>query len=308
MATSKTNTGELLNRYIWLVDTIYSAGHISFEDINRKWQQSHLNDDGSELPIRTFHAHRKAVEDLFDIIISCDKKNGFKYYIENAEDIEKDLLRKWLVSSMSVRNALAESESLRQRILLEDIPSGMNYLTQIMDAMREGLAIEFAHKGFWKEKEYYVRLEPYCLKLFQQRWYVLGHHEDFDRMRVYALDRIYNVTTTKIKFKMPKDFDGSAFFADYFGVYADTDMKLQMVRLKAYGAQRHYLRSLPIHHSQKEVETGENYCVFEYLIRPTKDFIKELISMADCTEVLSPEWVAEEVRQHVKVMYDNVNR
>jgi len=306
MATSKTTTGELLNRYIWLANTIYSAGKISFEDINRKWQDSYWNDDGSEMPIRTFHAHRKAVEDLFDIIISCDKRDGFKYYIENTEDIEKGNLRQWLIGTLSVRNALAEGESLRHRILLEDIPSGMNYLTQIMDAMRDGLAIEFMHKGFWKDQEYSIRLEPYCLKLFHQRWYVLGHHDDLDRMRVYALDRIKNCRTTKIKFKMPRDFDGEAFFADYFGVYVDPDIKLERVRLRVTGAERHYLRSLPLHHSQKEVETGEDYCVFEYLIRPTTDFIDELVGIADSAKVLAPQWVRDEVTKRIQNLYDSV--
>ena len=113
MATSKTSTSELFNRYIWLANIVYSAGKITFEEIANKWRNSYWNNDKSNLPLRTFHDHRKAIEQMFDINIECDKHDGFKYYIENNDDIEKGNLRRWLLGTMSVSNSLSESKNIQ---------------------------------------------------------------------------------------------------------------------------------------------------------------------------------------------------
>lgn len=79
---------DLFNKYIWLVDTIYKAGRITLEEVNERWLRNEMS-GGEEIPLRTFHNHRKAIEEIFDINIECNKRGGYYYYIENAEDIEK---------------------------------------------------------------------------------------------------------------------------------------------------------------------------------------------------------------------------
>ena len=74
--SSKDTMSNLFNRYVWLVDIIYRRGEITFEEINEYWQRSLLNMDGEDIPLRTFHNHRKAIEQMFDINIECDKRNG----------------------------------------------------------------------------------------------------------------------------------------------------------------------------------------------------------------------------------------
>ena len=76
-SSSKSNAGALFNRYVWLVDTIYRAGRISFEEINERWLRSSLNDTGEELPIKTFHNHKNAIQQMFDIDIACDRRGGY---------------------------------------------------------------------------------------------------------------------------------------------------------------------------------------------------------------------------------------
>ena len=69
---------DLFNRYFLLVDTIYRANGITFEEINEKWTRSSMS-DGADLPLKTFHNHRKAIEEMFDIDIACDKRGGYIY-------------------------------------------------------------------------------------------------------------------------------------------------------------------------------------------------------------------------------------
>ena len=130
-------TKDLFDKYIWLVDIIYRSGKITFEEINERWLRSTLS-GGTDLPLRTFHNWRTAIEQVFDINIGCNRKAGYYYYIENADDMEKGGIRNWLLNTFAVNNLINESHHLKRRILFEEIPSGKRYLTPVIEAMRDG--------------------------------------------------------------------------------------------------------------------------------------------------------------------------
>jgi hypothetical protein len=131
---------DLFNRYIWLVDVIYRNKRITFKEINNKWEKNDNISDGKPLPLRTFHNQRNQIEEIFDINIECDKKTN-EYYIDNADDMEKGGIRNWLLNTFAVNNLINESHQLKRRILFEEIPSSRQYLTPIIEAMRDNLII-----------------------------------------------------------------------------------------------------------------------------------------------------------------------
>ena len=94
------------------------------------------------------------------------------------------------------------------------------------------------------------------------------------------------------------------YFKDYFGVIVDSEVPMERVRLKVSAGQANYLRSLSLHHSQQEVETTADYSIFELNIRPTYDFVQEIMRNGDCVEVLEPLWIREEIAEMVRSMYD----
>ena len=302
-------TKNLFEKYIWLVDTIYRAGKITFEEINERWLRSRVS-EGQDLPLRTFHNWRTAIEQVFDINIECNRKCGYYYYIENAEDMERGGIRNWLINTFAVNNLINESHHLKRRILFENIPSGRKYLTPIIEAMRDSREIEIMHKGYGDGQERTFTVCPYCVKVFRQRWYVIGFCNERDSIRTFALDRILTFETSDNKFTYPKEFDPDAWFADCFGIITE-DIKAERVRVKVYGKQRWYFHSLPLHHSQNESETTEDYSIFEYHIRPTFDFRRELLSHGGAVEVLSPQWFREEMADEAADMaeiYGKVKR
>ena len=124
-------------------------------------------------------------------------------------------MRKWLLQTFSVNGMLHESQELKNRILLEDVPSGQQHLTTIVDAMRESVALSMTYQSFGKSEPSSFEVEPYCVKLFEQRWYMLGMS---DKLRIYALDRIKALEPTERKFKLPKKFDAEKFFTDHYGI------------------------------------------------------------------------------------------
>lgn len=283
------------------MDTIYRADGITFEEINEKWLRNSMS-DGLDLPLKTFHNHRNAIEEIFDISIVCDRRNGYRYYIENADDMKKGGVRTWLLNTFAVNNLINESHHLKRRILFEQIPSGQKHLTTIIEAMRDSCTLEMTYKSFWRQDSYTAEVEPYFVKVFRQRWYMVAKNTEKGALRIYALDRVQEMRETDNSFVFPKDFDSEEYFYNCFGIILDDNYPSEIVDLKVFGMQREYFRTLPLHHSQKEVETENEYSVFRYYLSPTYDFVQEILSHGCEVEVLSPEHLRNEIRWHAEVI------
>lgn len=302
--TAKDSTSNLFNRYVWLVDIIYRRGRITFEEINEYWHRSLLNIDKEDIPLRTFHNHWKAIEQMFDINIECDKRNGYKYYIENMDDMKHGGVRSWLLNTFAVNNLINESHKLKRRILFEKIPSGQMYLTPIIEAMRDSLSIEITYQSFGNASPHTFEVYPYCIKVFKQRWYVIAYNPWKERILIYSLDRIKNISITDKTFQLPKDFDGESFFSDCFGIVLEDRHNAENVLIKVNDIQACYIRALPLHHSQKEIESNSDYSVFSYHIRPSYDFRQELLSHGTNIEVLEPQWFRDEIAEIIAEQYN----
>ena len=217
-------------RYIWLVDTIRSAGRISRQDIDRRWANSSLNENHEKaIPERTFFRYKSAIEELFEIEIGCDRAAGGMYYI--VDNGFENRTRQWLLSQFSIQNSLQEGRQLQGRILYEDIPSGTQYLSIIVDAMRNNLWLQVRHCRFDSHEESVFMLAPYCLKVFKQRWYILGKNSEHKDVRLYALDRIIALETTDKTFSLPRNFDVQSYFRGFYGVFRGEQFKPEHIRV-----------------------------------------------------------------------------
>lgn len=294
------STAGLLNRYVWFVTTIYNRGPISLAELQHRYE-SHFG-RGEELGERTFHRYTDAVEELFDIEIKYDRAlRG--YVIADREGIDNMGMRRWLLQTFSVNSVLHESQDLKNRILLEDVPSGQQHLTTIVDAMREGMALSMTYQSFGAENPTTFDVEPWCVKLFEQRWYMLGMS---DKLRIHALDRIKALESTDRKFKLPKKFDAKKFFEDYYGIIInDEDFDVEPVALNVDSWQSKYLRTLPLHHTQVEVERNEEYSIFEYRLCPTFDFRQKILSMGSSVRILAPSDLVLTMRDETESAFDN---
>ena len=277
---------KLLNNYIWLADTIYKAGKISLEQINDKRRAQGYD----PIPERTFHKWRKGIEQLLDIDIACERKNGYHYYIENNDELKKGNLRNWLLNTMSTNNLLVENKNLKNRIMVDDIPSGQTYLQPIIEAIKNGHKLKLTHLRFGSDSPNTSFVSPYCLRLNRQRWYLLADKAG-SGLRTYGLDRILELEELDELFEYPEDFDPDTYFKGCIGVIVNESVPVQYVRLKVEEFQANYLRTLKLHESQNETERNSQFSIFELHVRPTFDFIQELKMQGDALEVLEPEWL-----------------
>ena len=304
--------------YIWLVNTIRKARRITFAEIQEKWLDTDMS-EGIELARSTFARHKDAIEDIFGIYIDCDRQNGYQYFIGNDYVLREDSVQNWMLSTLSVNNIISESLSLQDRILLQPVPSEGNYLKMVIDAMKKNVRIAVDYRKYGTDKPNHLVFEPYCIKLFKQRWYILGHFHrnatadrpEVNYFGVFSFDRILNMSLTDDKFQMDPSFSAQAYFEECFGVLVNDDTVAQRIVIRVFGDERYYVKDLPIHKSQREIGQGDGYTDFELFMRPTIDLSTHFVSRSFLIKVLEPQWLADEIHHmHMQavLMYEAENK
>lgn len=318
----KTSTSTLVSRYIWLLNNISQAGErgLSREDINRLWRGCPYNEDHEdEIPRKTLYNYKCEIESLFEITIEAVRINGrFRYRIAGEDSVQRSQVRRLLLNSLSLNEALRSGGDLSEQILLEEIPSsGGAALGTILQAIQSGRALRIEHKSFTQGAEARVSVVwPYCVKLREQRWYLLSYKPEDAHDRLYGLDRIRLCTMTDETFDkaaVARYFEqtygarsAADYFRDYYGVMTDERVPLMNITVRVYSEQYvNYFRSLPLHSSQTEVRRSDaagkvQWCDFAFIIRPTIDFTRKLLSYGDAVQVISPREYADEVAEMLR--------
>ncbi|MDE6099084.1 MAG: WYL domain-containing protein [Muribaculaceae bacterium] len=275
---------ELINRYVWLVDTIRRYGRISRRDLDACWRRSAFG-DGRPMPRRTFYNYRMGVEQLFGLTIECDSRT-YEYYIREDDSHDRSVTD-WLLDSSAMSHVLTGARDVAGKIFLEEVPSSRAYLGVVIDALRENRRLRFDYQSYTRSRPASgIVFEPYLLKIFRQRWYVAGRNVAEDRIKTYALDRMTACVMTTDVFTPDASFDCESYFHDAFGIVV-TGAEPREVVLRTDTRQAKYFRALPLHHSQEEMVHDE-FSDFHYRLRLTDDFIAELLSYGPRIQVISP--------------------
>ncbi|MCI6441151.1 MAG: WYL domain-containing protein [Alistipes sp.] len=275
-------------RYIWLVDLINRRKYVSFKEISEAWMRSPLNETGDPLSERTFFNHKDAIAGMFGIEILNDRSLGF--YIGRS-DVGSDETSDWMLHTLCLNNVLHENADMKDRILMEKVPSSERFLTDIISAMRDFRVISLCYQSFRHPEPFCFNVRPYCVKYFKQRWYLLG---DSDLgLRIYSLDRFVDMEELEEHFEIPKGFDAEEYFGNYFGVIIGEEP--EDVKIRVVPDQVKYFRTLPMHGSQRETVQEDGSSVFSYHIAPTLDFVQEILSHGTDVEVLEPAELRESV-------------
>lgn len=288
--------------YIWLLETLQSKGPLTLKQIQELWLKCSVNDERKPLAPRTFANHIASVADIFNIYIVCDRRNN-TYSIDNESDIGSNDLRNWMLDALCINSLVKESAGLRDRIIFENVPSSHQFLTKLIQAIRDNRKVRVTYKGYTMGQEMTYELEPYFIQEFKRRWYLYAH-KDYDKdhePHMYALDRMSEMEVLAETFEIPKSIDAEEWFSPIYGVRKYSDMKRERVVLKVYGKQVQFFRSLPLHHSQEEIETQEEFSIFTYHLAPDYDFRQDILSFGDKVEVLEPEGL----RNCIKVAINN---
>lgn len=292
----------LLRRYLWLINCLNEGGELTFEQIATRWERATANDNGSQLTKRTFYNHCQAVSKHFGVDIVCRRGRGLNLYsISNPEVFEQNALVQWAISSFSMGELLLGKTDISERILLEDIPSGEQWLQGITQALQEQREIKLSYTNFSGISSTGL-VQPLCIKLFKRRWYLLAQYSSTTDRRVFALDRIEAIELQDERFAYPEDFEPRAYFQHFFGITSWGNAQPERIVLRAYRETPMYLRSLPLHHSQRELHSCDKYSDFELHLCPTYEFSQELLMHSRNIEILEPQTLRAELEGIARTM------
>ncbi|MDE6217477.1 MAG: WYL domain-containing protein [Muribaculaceae bacterium] len=296
---------DLFRRYVWLIDTIRRGDKPIFEEIAQTWLHSPLNDDGSPLALRTFHNHRDAIEHLFGIRIVCDRSNRNGYYIADDGAENSTRLKFWMLQTLSLSNTIHRSSAVENRIILDITPEEKYGLLTTVDAMHREKCVVFTHTFPIYGNKTEFTIEPYCVRFLKSNWYMLGRDKHDGELKTFCFSNIKKAKVGDIRFRYPIDFNAREYFSNYFGMEIDNTRESQAIRLKVSGKYRDMLRVQPMHHTQREVLSNDDYSVFLLNIVPTGDFISTVLSMGRNCEVIGPLSLREQIKDLFKsIVYD----
>jgi len=295
-----------LRKCLWIVKTLMTHRKgMNYDEMMEEWRDSPYNDfDEMVIPKKTFGTYLQAIERYFQVSVRYDTHSR-KYFLVDPEEIYNDEFKNRLVSGFAVDGILRGSERLRDRIMTESIPSGEKFLLDVLEAMHQKRCLNVIYQKFGDKEAQSYQLEPYFLKLFNRRWYVVAKVPEKEGLRIYSLDRMKDVELDERKYTVPDDIDVKAYFIDCFGIeHNTTDYDVEDIKIKVYNNHNkcQYLRALPLHHSQKELERHDDYSIFQITVYPTYDFMQEILSHGDEIEVIEPLWVRDEFRKKIKAM------
>ena len=277
--------------YVWLITTIRDYGPIKLSEINELWIKDSVNHNVC-LDRSNFFRYKSEIEENFHIVIEYNRKQG--YYIKNPEIFKRDSIENWMLSTMAVNDAIGECADIKDRIGVENIPSSERFLKDIIQAMRRNQVLHISYQAYGRDKVSHYTVQPYFLKLYHQRWYLIGP-SDSRPVITLALDRMTKVRNTGYEFLMDRTLTVSEYLKDCYGVMKDETLEVEDILIRAFGTEANYLRDLPLHGSQMEVQQGDGWAEFRFRLRPSWDFIGKLMERANRLKVMEPESVVAKI-------------
>jgi proteasome accessory factor B len=290
---------QFLKRYSLIINKLRKKAS-SFEEIQKYLADQSFNDDENyEISIRTFQREIKEIASTHGIEINYNRSQRVYEIVYDGNEERNERL----MESFEIIDALKISSNLSNHLILEKRkPLGTNNMNYLIHSIKNRNEITFSHTKYWNEEQGSTqrKVQPLALKEARYRWYLIAKDLNDNRVKTFGLDRISNLEITNLKFILPENFNPEETFRYSFGIINGDNKKPQKIILSFSFEQGKYIKSLPLHHSQKELINNEEEYRIELLLHPTYDFVMELMSIGAEVKILEPENLKKEMIKKLK--------
>lgn len=260
-------------------------------------RESELQDYNFNISTRTFQRDIDDILSLCHIDIQFDFNRGV-YHIES--DAQPDINNRML-EAFDTYNALNVAEGLSRYIHFEKRkPQGTENLYGLLHAIKNKLKIKFTYQKFWEDDATNRTTDPYALKEFRNRWYLLAKDNKDGNIKTFALDRITELEITNKTFTIPKEYNAEESFRYSFGIISPDNQQPQDIVLSFENFQGKYIKSLPLHESQEVLVDNEDELQVKLKLFITHDFVMELLSYGPDMKVLKPKSLVNAIKSAYK--------
>ena len=295
-----------LKKCLYLINLLERKGSLTLKEINDYYQYSSLY-DGDELQPRTFLRYREYIEETFPCYIVFNQRTG-KYVLHRHQALygEDDSLYDYLLSAYHIEGMTELALKHRDKIVLNEAPTGVENVQIILEAIDKNKGIECDYYSFNHKTVKHQLLIPYFLRTWEQRWYLAAEPDNRHHgISIFALERMKDISLTEEKMFPTHKITAEEYFDSCFGVNHSDNQKPETIRIKVFDKQVDYVKTLPIHESQKEVETNTEWSIFEYRLVPCYNFYQQLLWHREKLEVLSPQYIREEIKASIQKMLEH---
>ncbi|MBZ9628165.1 WYL domain-containing protein [Psychroflexus sp. CAK1W] len=283
---------ESISRYNIIINTLRKRAS-TFKEIQEKLAfESELQDYDFNISKRTFQRDVKDISSIYNIEIEYDFSLK-RYYIdfEDQPDVKGRVLE-----AFDIFNALNITDRLSEHIHFENRkPQGTEHLYGLLHAIKNKFLIKFNHKKFWDEHTSERIVEPYALKEFKNRWYIIARDQKDEVIKSFGLDRLTDLEITKAKFQKPADFSVTEHFRYCFGVVGPNAKSPEHIILSFTPFQGKYIKTLPLHHTQEIIIDNDEEFRISLQLYITHDFYMELRSFGYDLKVMQPEQLRKQM-------------
>ena len=283
---------EYILRYLSIIKKLRNSKEATFDEINDYLKrESEITGDNLTISKRTFQRDLNDIRSTFKVDIQSNSYH--KYFI--AYDEQADANNRML-EAFDMFNSLSVTDNLSRYIHFEKRkPFGTEHFHGLLHAIKNLFVIRFAHQKYWEDETTQRTVEPYSLKEFKSRWYLLAKDKKDNKVKSFGLDRIQNLHITNQKFDYPKNFNANDMFKYCFGIINPDDSKPEEIVLSFEPTQGKYIKSFPLHESQEVIEDNENEYRIKLKLHITHDFIMELLSHGESVKVIKPTKLKKEI-------------
>ena len=288
-----------LHRLLFIIKKLRSSQYATFKETNDYIQREfELLDGAKNISIRTFQRDILSIRELFNIDIKCNSSN--QYYI--AED-ENAGFNNRMLEAFDVFNLLNIGEQISPHVLFEKrCKQGTQHLFGLLHSIKNGLVVKFVHQSHYQNEPTNREAEPYALKEFKGQWYLLAKDYKGNFLKTFGLDRILELDITKKKFTVTANFNANAYFEHCYGIIApdDSDFDPEEIILSFTNEQGKYIKSYPLHESQKLIIENEKEVRISLYLFVTHDLLMELLSFGEKVKVIQPQSLIDEMKKVYK--------
>ena len=260
-----------------------------------------------EIQARTFARYKDYIDETFPCYIDFNSRTG-KYEIHRHRALygEDDSLFDYLLSAYHIEGMTELALKHRDKIILSDAPTGVENVQIILEAIDQKKGIECDYYSFNKKSVKKQLLIPYFLRAWEQRWYLAAEPDNHHHgISIFALERMDNISLTEEKMIPTHDITVDEYFDGSFGANHSDEQKPERILIKVYSTQVEYVKALPLHESQKEIEATDEWSIFEYRLVPCYNFYQQLLWHREKLEVLEPQYVRDEIKLAIQKMLEH---
>lgn len=283
---------ESLSRQIYAINYLVKGPKTFKEIINYLALKEELDDRNYVICQRTFERDVKEIRELFGFGIKFNRKIK-KYKIEN--DIEGHAGKR-VLEAFDILNVLNHSSKVSNYIFFEQRePKGTVHLNILLKCISNKKLLSFEYKKFWDD-EISVRLvEPYAMREFKSRWYLVAKDLKDDTIKTFGLDRLNNPEQKSKSFEYPDEEVLKNKFHHCFGVITPDKGEPEIIELSFSSFQGKYIKTMPLHHSQQVLVDNEDECIIRLKLFNTIDLRMEILSYGKEVKVLKPKSLAKQI-------------